>query len=115
MSENTLLRFWSTVRGQLYYESKFKEVEQRKLFLVEKREKQKAVHLIPYFLPLPFIVISFFQPKAGQTHYENLCMKPVNQSIGEHRWFCFNKKKFETSFFLWQTQYPGVDILALIS
>lgn len=26
---------------------------------------------------------SFFQPKAGQTHYENLCMKAVNQSIGE--------------------------------
>jgi len=87
------------------------------LFLVERREKQtqKAVYLIPYFLRLPLIVISFFQPKAGQTHYENLCMKAVNQSIGKHRWFCFNKRKFETSFFHWQTQYPVVDILALIS
>ena len=32
----------------------------------------------------------FFQPKAGQTHYENLCMKAVNQSIGKYEFLRFN-------------------------
>ena len=58
----------------------------------EKNKKQFIYYHI-FFLCL-------FQPKTGHTHYENLCMKAVNQSVGKHRWFCFNKRKFRPPFLI---------------
>ena len=47
----------------------------------------KIIIIIAFLLMCEFFL--WFQPNAGQEHYENICMKAVNQSIGTSLIFRF--------------------------
>ena len=43
---------------------------------------EKIYSITDFFLLKANVVTSAGEPDAGQVHYDNLCMKAVNQSIG---------------------------------
>ena len=43
---------------------------------------EKICSITDFFLLKANVVTSAGEPDAGQVHYDNLCMKAVNQSIG---------------------------------